>query len=141
MARFGGDEFVLLVEDVNDRAAVEVVARNLLAAVVQPVQIGGQECRITASIGIALCPDDAQEAEALLKHADLAMYHAKEQGKNGFQYFSPTMGAQSTERVTDRDQPERRSRASRAVGALPGQGRHADRRDSRRRSLAALDAP
>ena len=99
VARFGGDEFVLLVEDVNDRAAVEVVARNLLTAVLQPVQIAGQECRITASIGIALCPDDAQEAEALLKHADLAMYHAKEQGKNGFQYFSPTMGAQSTERV------------------------------------------
>ena len=99
VARFGGDEFVLLVEDVNDRAAVEVVTRNLLAAVLQPVQIAGQEWRITASIGIALCPDDSQEAETLLKHADLAMYHAKEQGKNGFQYFSPTMGAQSTERV------------------------------------------
>jgi diguanylate cyclase (GGDEF)-like protein/PAS domain S-box-containing protein len=99
VARFGGDEFVLLVEDVNDRAAVEVVARTLLTAVLQPVQIAEQECRITASIGIALCPDDAQEAEALLKHADLAMYHAKEQGKNGFQYFSPTLGAQSTERI------------------------------------------
>ena len=99
VARFGGDEFVLLVEDVNDRSAVEVVVRNLLAAVHQPVQIAGQECRVTASIGIALCPEDAQDADGLLKHADLAMYHAKEQGKNGFQYYSPTMGAQSTERV------------------------------------------
>jgi diguanylate cyclase (GGDEF)-like protein/PAS domain S-box-containing protein len=99
VARFGGDEFVLLVEDVNDHTAVDVVTRNLLAAVLQPVQIAGQECRITASIGIALCPDDAQDAEALLKHADLAMYHAKEQGKNGFQYFSPTMEAQSTEQL------------------------------------------
>jgi diguanylate cyclase (GGDEF)-like protein/PAS domain S-box-containing protein len=92
VARFGGDEFVLLVEDVNDRSAAEVVARNLLAAVLQPVPIAGQECCITASIGIALCPDDAQDADGLLKHADLAMYHAKEQGKNGFQYYSATMG-------------------------------------------------
>ena len=99
VARFGGDEFVLLVEDVKDREAAAVVARNLLAAVIAPVEIDGHECRVTASIGIVLCPDDAQDAETLLKHADLAMYHAKEEGKNGFQYYSASIGAVSTERV------------------------------------------
>ena len=99
VARFGGDEFVLLVEDLNDRQDAAVVARNLLAAVLQPVEIAGQECRVTASIGIALCPEDGVDAETLLKHADLAMYHAKEDGKNGFQCYSTGMGAQSTERV------------------------------------------
>ena len=99
VARFGGDEFVLLVEDVKDRDAAAVVARNLLAAVIEPVEIDAHECRVTASIGIVLCPDDAEDAETLLKHADLAMYHAKEEGKNGFQYYSPTIGAVSTERV------------------------------------------
>jgi diguanylate cyclase (GGDEF)-like protein/PAS domain S-box-containing protein len=99
VARFGGDEFVLLVEDVKDQQAAAVVARNLLTAVLQPIQIAGQECRVTASIGIVLCPDDCQDANTLLKHADLAMYHAKEEGKNGFQYYSASMGALSTERV------------------------------------------
>ena len=83
----------------KDRDAAAVVARNLLTAVIQPVQIAGQECRVTASIGIVLCPDDSKDANALLKHADLAMYHAKEEGKNGFQYYWPSMGARSTERV------------------------------------------
>ena len=99
VARFGGDEFVLLVEDLKDRHDAAVVARNLLAAVLQPVEIAGRECRVTASIGIALCPEDGVDAELLLKHADLAMYHAKEDGKNGFQCYSASMGAQSTERV------------------------------------------
>ena len=99
VARFGGDEFVLLVEDVTDRQDAAVVARNLLAAVLQPVEIAGQECRVTASIGIALCPQDATDAEALLKHADVAMYHAKEDGKNGFHCYSASMSALSTERV------------------------------------------
>ena len=99
LARFGGDEFVVLAEDVKDREAAAIVARHLLTAVLQPVQIKGQECRVTASIGIALCPDDAEDPEALLQHADLAMYHAKEEGKNGFQYYSPTLGVLSTERT------------------------------------------
>jgi diguanylate cyclase (GGDEF)-like protein/PAS domain S-box-containing protein len=99
VARFGGDEFVLLVEDVKDRDAAMVVARNLLAAVIAPVEIAGHECRVTASIGIVLCPEDAVDAETLLKHADVAMYHAKEEGKNGFQFYSPMIGEVSTERV------------------------------------------
>jgi diguanylate cyclase (GGDEF)-like protein/PAS domain S-box-containing protein len=99
VARFGGDEFVLLIEDCKDRQAAAVVARNLLTAVLQPIEIAGQECRVTASIGIVLCPDDSRDANALLKLADLAMYQAKEEGKNGFQYYSASMGALSTERV------------------------------------------
>ena len=84
-----------------------MVARNLLTAALQPVQIAGQQCRVTASIGIALYPDDAQDAATLLKNADMAMYRAKEEGKNGFQFYSPTIGARLRAAAADRNRPAR----------------------------------
>ena len=99
LARFGGDEFVLLAQEVPDRQTAALIARNLLLLTMRPVRICGQQCRVTASIGIAMFPDDAEDANALMKHADMAMYHAKEEGKNGYQFYSPLLGAVSEKRL------------------------------------------
>ncbi|HEU4617959.1 MAG TPA: diguanylate cyclase, partial [Gammaproteobacteria bacterium] len=100
VARLGGDEFVVLLEDSNDAAAAAEVAKKILAAVMEPVEIMGQECRVTASVGIARYPDDARDALTLMKHADVAMYLAKEEGKNNYQFYSLATSAMSVERLT-----------------------------------------
>jgi len=99
VARLGGDEFVLLVEELADRYVAATVARNILSVVIKPVEILGQECRVTASIGIAVYPEDAQDAKTLMKNADMAMYTAKEEGKNNYQFYSPAISALSVERL------------------------------------------
>ena len=99
LARFGGDEFVLLANEVPDRATASLIARNLLLLTMKPVRIVGQQCRVTASIGVAMYPEDAADVNALMKHADMAMYRAKEEGKNGFQFYSPSIGAVSEKRL------------------------------------------
>jgi diguanylate cyclase (GGDEF)-like protein/PAS domain S-box-containing protein len=99
VARLGGDEFVLLVEELAERQQAATVARNILSAVIKPVEIFGQECRVTASIGISVFPEDAQDAKTLMKNADMAMYQAKEDGKNNYQFYSPDISAQSVERL------------------------------------------
>jgi diguanylate cyclase (GGDEF)-like protein/PAS domain S-box-containing protein len=88
VARLGGDEFVILVQEVLGAEQVAAVAQKILTALVKPVTLSGQECRVTASIGISMFPSDAQDEETLMKNADLAMYRAKECGKNNFQLFS-----------------------------------------------------
>ena len=88
LARLGGDEFVVLLEDAADPASVTDVAKRILHAALEPLEIMGQECRVTASIGIAMYPHDALDAPALMKHADMAMYLAKEEGKNNYQFYS-----------------------------------------------------
>ena len=99
IARFGGDEFVLLVHEIPDRPAASTIARNLLSLVLKPVTVGEQQCRVTASIGVAIFPDDAEDANTLLKRADMALYRAKEEGKNTFQCYSPDLGARSEEKL------------------------------------------
>jgi predicted signal transduction protein with EAL and GGDEF domain len=99
VARLGGDEFVVLVQEVHDPLQVGVVARNILSAVMKPVVILGQECRVTASIGICVHPEEGQDDDAVMKHADMAMYLAKEEGKNNYQFFSGRMKAHSIERL------------------------------------------
>lgn len=99
VARLGGDEFVLLVEELPDRQVAATVARNILSVVIRPVEILGQECRVTASIGISIYPDDAQDGKSLMKNADMAMYQAKEEGKNNYQFYSPDFSALTVERL------------------------------------------
>jgi len=99
IARIGGDEFIVLLHDAANAARVTTVARNILAAVVKPLTLKGQECRVTASIGISLYPSDAQDEETLTKNADAAMYAAKEEGRNSFVFHSRTMQTQSIERL------------------------------------------
>jgi diguanylate cyclase (GGDEF)-like protein/PAS domain S-box-containing protein len=99
VARLGGDEFVVLVQEVQDSSEIAIVARNLLSAAIKPVDLGGQECRVTASIGVCRYPDDGQDVQSLLKNADMAMYLAKEEGKNNFQFFSNAINSQMVERL------------------------------------------
>jgi len=89
LARLGGDEFVALIRDVTDLATIAERAKAILNATLKPMKISGQECRVTVSIGIACFPDDASDAASLMKHADMAMYLAKEEGKNNYQFYSP----------------------------------------------------
>jgi diguanylate cyclase (GGDEF)-like protein/PAS domain S-box-containing protein len=100
VARLGGDEFVVLLQEVSDPAQAAAVARNILAVVMKPVVILGQECRVTASVGICLHPDDGQDDQSIMKNADMAMYLAKEEGKNNFQFFTSRMKPHSIERLS-----------------------------------------
>src|SRR5258708_2151502 len=100
VARLGGDEFVVILEETAERDEVEHIARNLLCVLGQPLQLSGHECHTTASIGIAMYPSDGDDAQTLTKNADMAMYLAKEDGKNGFRFFSKEIKAQSIERLT-----------------------------------------
>jgi len=100
VARIGGDEFVVLLESFRGTNYLGQVAQKIIAAVGQPVLLQGNEVSIGASIGIALYPDDARDSSALLRHADVAMYHAKQLGRNTFQFFTPRMNAEASERLT-----------------------------------------
>jgi diguanylate cyclase (GGDEF)-like protein len=99
VARLGGDEFVVLLEGASDRGDVERIAGHVLSILGQPMQLSGHECHPTASIGIALFPENGEDAATLTKNADMAMYLAKEDGKNGFRFFSGEIKAQSIERL------------------------------------------
>lgn len=91
VARLGGDEFVVVAERVDDAQRISTLARKLLAVVTAPVLVGQESLTVSASIGIALGPGDADTAEALLAAADAAMYAAKRDGKNAFRYYSRQM--------------------------------------------------
>ena len=86
VSRQGGDEFVVLIEDVHKLSDLELIANNILATTYKPIVLLGEECRVTASIGISLYPRDGKDEQALMKHADMAMYFAKEEGKNNFNF-------------------------------------------------------
>ena len=100
LARLGGDEFVILMQDASSIEAVSAVANKLLEATSRPLVIDEQEFLITASIGISTSPRDGTDLQTLLRNSDVAMYRAKESGKNGFQYFSPDMDAHGRERLS-----------------------------------------
>jgi diguanylate cyclase (GGDEF)-like protein len=99
VARLGGDEFVVILEDVAERHDIEAIAHTLLAALSQPLQLSGHECHTTASIGIAMFPDNGSDVHTLTKNADMAMYLAKDDGKNGFRFFTSEIKTQSIERL------------------------------------------
>jgi diguanylate cyclase (GGDEF)-like protein/PAS domain S-box-containing protein len=99
VARLGGDEFVVLLHEINEPSQAAAVARNILSVVMKPVVILGQECRVTASIGICMHPEEGQDDQAVMKNADMAMYLAKEEGKNTYQFFSARMKPHSIERL------------------------------------------
>ena len=97
VARLGGDEFVVLIEDVTDSSQISHVARNILDRLVEEYSLNGQLVHITASIGVSMFPDDGVDEFSLMKHADIAMYRAKERGKNNFQFYSAQMSLHSAE--------------------------------------------
>ncbi len=97
IARSGGDEFTILLDDVENVQAIIRIAERIVENVSQAMTLDNQEVHISTSIGIALYPDDGNDADALLKHADSAMYHAKAQGRNNFQFFTHSMNESSVE--------------------------------------------
>ncbi len=99
ICRLGGDEFVILMQDASNMQAVTAVAEKILEVASRPLVIDDQEFLITASIGISTYPQDGADLQTLLKSSDLAMYRAKEAGKNAFRYFSPEMNVHSRRRM------------------------------------------
>lgn len=100
VARIGGDEFVLLLNEIVGREDVARFAHSLLGHILEPVTLRGQPYRVTTSVGIALFPDHGTTAADLLKHADMAMYRAKEEGKNNCQFFCTELRTRSLQRMT-----------------------------------------
>src|SRR5205085_11715363 len=88
IARLGGDEFLVVLEDIQDLTPVETVSRKLLSEILRPLSVAGAELQVSASIGISVLPDDAVDANALMKHADTAMYAAKQAVKNTFSFYA-----------------------------------------------------
>lgn len=99
VARLGGDEFVVVLAGLENETDATTVAGKMLEAFEPPFAAAGHHLRMTPSIGIALFPRDGETASALLKNADAAMYHAKEQGRAGFQFFREEMNALSQWRL------------------------------------------
>jgi diguanylate cyclase (GGDEF)-like protein/PAS domain S-box-containing protein len=99
IGRLGGDEFVVLLEAMPQPTRGAEVAQKLLAAVARPFTIDGHDFHITASIGISTYPADGEDLHSLLKNADIAMYRAKEQGKNNYQFYSTQMNVHTLERL------------------------------------------
>ena len=99
VARLGGDEFVVLITEFSQKQDVIGVAQKLLEVMAGPYLLSGQECHVTASIGISSYPDDSKDAQTLIKNADIAMYRAKERGKNNFQFYAAQMNVYSFDRL------------------------------------------
>ncbi|WP_199624524.1 EAL domain-containing protein [Paenibacillus alkalitolerans] len=99
IARFAGDEFIALLPHVEDSAAVAEYARRLSALLSQPFHYEDKELMVTVSIGASFYPQDGVDAETLIKHADTAMYRAKEKGGDTYEFYHPDMNFRSLERL------------------------------------------
>ncbi|MGH7715410.1 MAG: putative bifunctional diguanylate cyclase/phosphodiesterase, partial [Vulcanimicrobiaceae bacterium] len=99
VARMGGDEFAILLTDERELANMEAFTESIRSAIDTPIVIGGYEQYATASLGVSIYPDDGGDAETLLKHADVAMYRAKEKGRNFVQFYTPVLNAAMTTRL------------------------------------------
>ena len=99
VARLGGDEFVLLCKDRSNLDDIEILASRVLQAATRPITLLGQERRVSASVGVAVYPDDGDTERTLLKCADAAMYTSKQEGKNTYRLFSRHLRAESLERA------------------------------------------
>jgi diguanylate cyclase (GGDEF)-like protein/PAS domain S-box-containing protein len=99
LARLGGDEFVLLAENTASTKSVADLAQRVVESLAEPLIAGGQDCRLGASVGIALYPADGEDAATLLRNADIAMYRAKGSGRNGFAFFSQVLDQPQKERL------------------------------------------
>jgi len=100
LSRFGGDEFTLFIPNVERLENATLVARRILKAIAEPFRVNARELFITASIGIAVCPTDGDSVDMLLKHAAVAVSHAKERGRNTYQYYAKDLNTRSVERLT-----------------------------------------
>lgn len=104
IARHGGDEFLVMLEKTENLMQVEVIAKRILQYMTKKFVLEGQDVYISASIGVTLAPDDGNSAEQLIANADMAMYHAKAQGRNNYQFFKPSMAQKSSDRLSIKNQ-------------------------------------
>ena len=114
VARIGGDEFALIQVGVERPHQAQALCIRLLSSLIEPFDLDGHQVIITASIGVALAPGDAEEPGRLLQHADIALYRAKDEGRNNFRFFEPEMDG----RLQNRRALERDLRAALARGQL-----------------------
>ena len=98
VSRQGGDEFVVLLTEVEAAQDAALSAEKLIKTMAEPHLIGGHRLHVTLSIGISLYPDDGQDVETVVRQADIAMYHAKKSGRNNYQHFTTEMNARAAER-------------------------------------------
>ncbi|MET3130401.1 diguanylate cyclase (GGDEF)-like protein/PAS domain S-box-containing protein [Oxalobacteraceae bacterium GrIS 1.11] len=99
VARLGGDEFTVILSNLADAERVDVIAQNIIDSLLSPFALGQEQAFVSASIGITLYPDDAASIADLLKHADQAMYAAKDGGRNRFSYFTPALQVAALNRM------------------------------------------
>ncbi|MES3023458.1 MAG: EAL domain-containing protein [Pseudomonadota bacterium] len=99
LARLGGDEFIVLLEDVDGHKGAGLVAEKLVAMFEQPFIVQTYELFVTGSVGISVYPHDATDLNMLVRNADVAMYHAKARGRNGYQFYAPSMTGEGVDRL------------------------------------------
>ena len=134
VARWGGDEFVIGLMEIGDRRDVEAVAEKLLDALRTPFDVSGHLSTVSASIGVSVFPDDGQDLDALVRHADTAMYRAKQGGRNGFHCYDPKLGE------TDRQRLEMETQLRRALDRGELALHYQPQIDLRTRSLVGVEA-
>jgi diguanylate cyclase (GGDEF)-like protein/PAS domain S-box-containing protein len=100
IARVGGDEFTVVLQDLKKKEDIPAIAHKILKAIAEPIDVDGHRLYVTTSIGIAVYPDDGQDSETLLKNADNAMYRAKSEGRNTYQMSTEEMSRSMHERLT-----------------------------------------
>ena len=145
LARIGGDQFGVLLTDLSTVDDPARVAKRILDAIAEPFSLPEQDAFLTASIGIAMYPDDGLDVDDLLRNADAAMYHAKDQGGNNFKFYTRAMNATAFRRLELENDLRRAHRARRAQGVLPAHRRRrhaaARRRGGARAMAASEDGP
>lgn len=99
IARLGGDEFVLIISELRFKEDAVIVAEHLLELLKPPIQIDEHDLHVSASIGVALFPDDGEDGDSLMKSADMALYRAKELGRDNYQSFEPELNQRAMERL------------------------------------------
>ena len=100
VARLGGDEFAVILADLKDEDGAQHVAENMISSLASPIFTGNLQLNTSCSIGIGMFPEDGRDSATLMKNADAAMYHAKEKGRNNYQFFSADMNAKVLERLS-----------------------------------------
>jgi diguanylate cyclase (GGDEF)-like protein len=100
VSRNGGDEFIIVLQEMEQPNQAAITASRVLKALANPHNVGGLELHVTASVGVSIYPDDGRDAETLIKNADTAMYQAKASGRKTFQFFKPEMNVDAVERQT-----------------------------------------
>lgn len=99
LARIGGDEFVIMLNNITNSGDAAVIAQKIIHEVSQPYPIGNEELRVTPSIGISICPQDGRDSDSLLKHADAAMYQSKQSGRMTYRFYTEVLHEKAMERM------------------------------------------